>query len=107
MDDDENETWLLEATDPVIEKKVATGYASLTPRERLLYCLWVADYGMRNAGDLTTAADVFSSFLSDGRSAAVALGFPCATGAFSLSCEELERNYFELFNDIVSEIRTA
>ncbi|WP_332770517.1 hypothetical protein [Phenylobacterium sp.] len=48
----DNETWLIDTGHDVIEKKAATGPASLNPRERLIYCLWVADYGMKNAGDL-------------------------------------------------------
>ena len=35
---------------------------ALSPVERLVYCLWVADYGMRNAGDLDTARDLYPDF---------------------------------------------
>ena len=48
------ETWLVGAGDAVITKNA--GGVSLSPVERLVYCLWVADYGMRNAGDLDAAA---------------------------------------------------
>jgi hypothetical protein len=46
----DNETWVIEAGDAVIQKKARSGMGSLAPWERLVYCLWVADYGMRNAG---------------------------------------------------------
>ena len=47
----DNETWVVEAGDTVIQKKASCGIERLSPWERLVYCLWVADYGMRNAGD--------------------------------------------------------
>lgn len=34
------------------------GTDDLHPLVLLFYCLWVADYGMRNAGDLAIAADL-------------------------------------------------
>ena len=102
-----NETWLLDAANGVIEKKAALGYASLAPVERLTYCLWVADYGMRNAGDLVAASDLYSSFIVDARAAAVELGLPRSMAAFSLSAKELEQRYFDLFDDLCQEIRAA
>lgn len=107
MSNDDHETWLLDEGDQVIEQKAASGYSSLTPRARLIYCLWAADYGMRNAGDLTTAADLHPTFMADGQSAAQELGLPYAAAAFSLTSEELERQYFSLFDEIVGEIRHA
>lgn len=102
---DDNETWLLEAGHAVIEKRVAAGGLPHAPRERLIHCLWVADYGMRNAGDLATAADLHPLFREDGLAAARELALPCATAAFGLSIDELERNYFELFDRIIAEIK--
>ena len=58
----DNETWIIEAGDAVIQKRAEQGDDALTPLERLIHCLWVADYGMRNAGDLITAGDVYPSF---------------------------------------------
>ena len=42
----DNETWVIEAGDRVIQKKARHGFDSLTIWERLVYSLWVADYGM-------------------------------------------------------------
>jgi hypothetical protein len=50
---------------------------------------------MRNAGDLTTAANLHPTILVDGQSAARELRLPQATAAFSLTSEELERLYFD------------
>ncbi len=103
----ESENWLLDAGDRVIERKATRGYPALSPLERLIYCFWVADYGMRNAGDLATAADLHPAFLGEGSSAARTLGLPVAAAAFQLSPHEFEQRYFELFDDLVAEIRTA
>lgn len=103
----DHEIWLLEAGDNVIQKKAEHGESSLTLEERLTYCLWVADYGMRNAGDLDTAADVHPSFLKDGKSVAKKLGFPRATAAFSLSAKALEREYFGRFDELIAELRAS
>lgn len=107
MLEDDHETWLLDEGDQIIEQKAAKGYSSLTPRARLIYCLWAADYGMRNAGDLTAAADLHPTFLVDGQSAAQELGLVQAVAAFSLTSAELERRYFDLFDTVVAEIRAA
>ena len=108
MIEDDNETWLLEAGHEVIEQMVAAGApVPHALRERLIYCLWVADYGMRNAGDLITAADLYAGFQKEGLAAARELSLPRATAAFSLSAADLERDYFELFDGIIAEIKGA
>jgi hypothetical protein len=101
----DNETWLLDEGDRAIQRKIAEGYSSLEPLDRLIYCLWAADYGMRNAGDLAAAADLHPTFLRDGQSAAQQLRLPCAIAAFSLSPQELEQQYFDRFDGIVAELR--
>ena len=105
--DDDAETWLLEAGDRVIARRNREGTAALPPIERLIYSLWVADYGMRNAGDLATAADLHPDFLHEGREAASTLGLACSAAAFALSSAALERDYFARFAAIVAEIRAA
>ena len=105
MDDFDNETWLIETGDVVIEKKVATGAGSLSDAELLIYCLWVADYGMRNAGDLETASDLFAPFHTQGREAAERLVLPKALALFSMSRGDLERRYFDFFDEVCEELR--
>ena len=53
----ENDSWIVEVGGDVAEKKARLGFTKLTTWERLVYALWVADYGMRNAGDLDAASD--------------------------------------------------
>src|SRR5262245_19878478 len=103
----DNETWIVDVGGRVIDKKAAQGYSALSPLERLIYCVWVADYSMRNAGDLATAADLYPAFLDDGKSAARELDLPCSVTAFSLRLAEFEQEYFGVFDQIVSEIRAV
>lgn len=103
----ENEIWIIEAGDWIIQKKARSGLDSLTAWERLVYCLWVADYGMRNAGDLETARDVYADFQTDARRAAEELSLRLAREAFSMPVSALEEVYFERFDAICNEIKSA
>ena len=103
----DNETWVIEAGDLVIEKKARVGIDGLTTWERLVYSLWAADYGMRNAGDLDTARDVYADFQPDALRAADALSLPATRGAFGLDPGVLEKRYFDLFEVICDEVRSA
>jgi hypothetical protein len=102
--DFELETWTVEVGGDVIEKKGAHGRAAPTPLEKLIYCVWVADYGMRNAGDLVTASDVYSQFQEEAASLALELGMPCTHAAFALPTADLEERYFDLLSGVVDEI---
>jgi len=102
-----NETWIIEAGDAVIQKKVQEGIGSLTPLERLIYCVWVADYGMRNAGDLDTARDLYADFQTEAARLANDLSLKATRDAFELSTEDLRRQYFERFDAICRELRYA
>ena len=103
----DNETWIIKAGDRVIRKKARVGLHGLTSWERLVYSLWVADYGMRNAGDLDTARDVFSDFQSVALHAAGELSLPAARDALALASPVLQERYFDLFEAICNEIRSA
>jgi hypothetical protein len=103
----ENDSWLIEAGANVIERMAGEGQASLTAIERLIYCLWVADYGMRNAGDLQTASDLYPKYREEAQRVAEELHLEKAVAAFSLPEDKLEERYFELFDDLCAEIRTA
>jgi hypothetical protein len=102
----ELETWIVEVGGDVVEKEAAHGRAALTPIEKLIYCLWVADYGMRNAGDLVTASDVYSQFQEEAASLALELGMPRTHAAFALPTTDLEERYFDLLSGVVDEIDT-
>lgn len=100
-----NETWLVEAGDAIIQKKAHSGFENLLPWEALVYCVWVADYGMRNAGDLETAADVYDEFQLHARRLAEQLALRVTQETFSLSMADLENQYFERFEPMCEEIR--
>lgn len=100
-----NESWIIDAGDVVIRKKAHSGIGSLTTVERLIYCVWVADYGMRNAGDLETAHDVFSDFQPEAARLARDLGLQQTHSAFALPMADLQREYFDRFEKICDEIR--
>ena len=102
------ETWLLEdAGHPIIEKMTERGIDALSPVERLTYCMWVADYGMRNAGDLETAADLYPQFKLEAAEIAASLQLSKTTEAFHLTDAELERAYFDRFDELCTEISEA
>ena len=102
-----NETWIIDAGDAVIEKKAAEGFESLSPLEHLIYCLWVADYGMRNAGDLTTAADVYPRFQNETVRIASKFNLPFTLESFSLPAPLLQQQYFDRFDRICHEVQNA
>ncbi len=104
-DDLDDETWLIDAGHLLIEKKRAMGSEALTPRERFIQCFWVADYSMRNAGDLATARDLDPRFREDALAAAMLLDLPIAVSTFALSDGELERRYFDIFGPLCAELR--
>jgi hypothetical protein len=90
-----NEHWIVDAGAAVIEKKSATGAASLSLIERLVHCLWVADYGMRNAGDLTGGRQIHSQFQEDAARLSETLGLEFTHASFSLTPSVLQAEYFE------------
>jgi hypothetical protein len=103
----DNDDWLLDVADLAIRAKIANGVNSLGPLHRLIYCLWCADYGMRNAGDLSAAAGLYEHFHADARRAAGELNLPRTLHAFSLTIPELESQYFDLFGGICDELRSV
>src|SRR5437899_2555863 len=103
----ENETWVIEAGDTVIQKKAHSGADSLSPWESLVYCLWVADYMMRNAGDFANAVDMCADFQTDASRLAEQVSLAFTRETFSLSQSVLQREYFDRFEAVCDEIRRA
>ena len=101
-----NKTWIVEAGTAVIRKEASDGAGALTPLEKLIYCLWVADYGTCNAGDLDLARDWYADFQRDAAQIAQDLSLPMTREAFALPPTELQRKYFELFDGICDEIKS-
>ena len=103
----DNETWIIDAGNIIIQKEADHGRQALWPLERLIYCFWVADYGMRNAGDLATACDLYESFQAEGSQLSKALNLLVTQSAFALSLADLEQQYFQRFDAICDELRSA
>jgi hypothetical protein len=103
----ENQTWLIDTGDVVLKKESAGGVLSLTRWERLVYRVWVADYGMCNAGDLDTAADVHPRFQEEAAELAKELSLAFTYETFSLSKEDLQLQYFERFDRLCDELKKS
>ena len=103
----DNETWVVNRGDEIIEKKAGVGLAGLNDWEHLVYCLWVADYMMRNAGDLANAPDLYPSFQREARKCAKKLGLTASEKIFALPSKQFEREYFDRFEEVCEEIRNA
>lgn len=103
----DNEGWVVERGGSIVEKQVQRGPASLNTWERLVYCLWVADYMMRNAGDFANAEVMYPDFQTDAKQLARQLSLPATCATFSLSRRKLQRKYFERFEAMCNEIRNA
>ncbi len=103
----DNETWLIEAGDEVIEKKSMSGMEGLSAGERLIYCLWVADYSMRNGGDLMAGADLYPPFYAEAAQLSDALGLWFTADTFALPKDEFQRHYFDRFERICDEVRSS
>lgn len=103
----DNESWIISAGDAVIQRCASHEAAALKPLDRLIYCLWVADYGMRNAGDLATADDVYPGFQEEAARLAQELALPVTQSVFRLHRSDLERRYFQLFDNVCNEIRAV
>ena len=106
-DHTENQSWVVNRGGQVIEKKAQKGLTGLNEWERLVYCLWVTDYMMRNAGDLANAVDMYPNFRQDAQKFAKDLSLPLTCEAFSLSKRKLQSEYFNRFEAICDEIRNA
>jgi len=102
-----NEIWILERGDEVIQRRATPGSGSLNPLDRLIYCLWVADYGMRNAGDLDAAEELCPGFQVTALEAARELSLSHCHEAFSLPRGDFEARYFEFFDALCEEIKSA
>jgi hypothetical protein len=101
----DNETWLVEAGDPVIARRV--GGVCLSPIERLVYCVWVAECGMRNAGDVDTTRDLYPDFQREAIELDRELGMGFTGESFLLPSQAFQAQYFKRFDRIRGEITDA
>jgi hypothetical protein len=103
----DNEDWIVERGGEIVEKKSRSGLSALDDWEHLVYCVWVADYMMRNAGDFANAEAMYPSFQAEARNRARKLGLKATEETFALAPAQLQREYFDRFEGICSEIKTA
>jgi hypothetical protein len=103
----DNETWIIYAGDAVIKMKAVLGVSALSLIERLVYCVWVADYGMRNAGDLETAHDLYPNFQREAAYLAGEVGLGFTRESFLSPTTVIQDEYFERFDRICDEIKNA
>jgi hypothetical protein len=64
----DNATRVVEAGSAVIDKQARDGSHSRPACERLVYCLWLADYSMRNAGVARNLVVALCAGATDARS---------------------------------------
>ena len=102
-----NESWLVDAGDEVIRLRSEEGAVTLSARDRLIYCLWVADYGMRNAGDLSQAHILHPRWQQEAVATARELSLRFTHWSFALPRWALQGLYFRLFEHICNEVRNA
>lgn len=100
----DNETWIIEKGDSVINKR--SSGVLLSQLEKLIYCLWVADYCMRNAGDLENMDEMYPNLFKEAISLAKSLSINVAIELFSKSNVDFEKVYFEMFNSVCEELRS-
>lgn len=103
----QNESWLVEAGGDVVEKKAKVGVHGLSASERLLYCFWVIDYCMRNAGDLVQVDLLHQNCIGDAAQLSKNLSLISAEQAFSLPISELEAQYEARFEAVCNEVKRA
>src|SRR3954471_12220943 len=103
----ENQTWVVERGGDVVEKKAQVGLVGLSDWKRLVYCLWVTDYMMRNAGDFANAEVMYPDFQTDAARFAKALGLATTFQTFSLSRRKLQREFLDRFESVCEEIKRA
>ncbi|MFO0970333.1 MAG: hypothetical protein U0793_32695 [Gemmataceae bacterium] len=103
----DNETWVIDTGDWVIRKKARDGKESLSPWERLIYCLWVADYAMRNGGSLDGAREFFGDVFTEGKDLAEQLAYPRTLNLFSKPLLGFEKAYLDAFDSVCAEIRAG
>ncbi len=100
----DNETWLIEFGDDVIEKKAEIGVKALTDYEKTVYCLWVIDYSIRNSGTLDSLEDIYPDAISEFESVASKNNW-LSTFSIQEICNNQEA-YYNNFEELCNELRS-
>jgi len=104
----DNESWLIEIGDVVIEKKADSSYSNLSEIEKAIYCLWVIDYSVRNSGTLEAVDDLHPNALDELHEYANTHNWNSISTLLSKSENETAfcNEYYELFDSACNEIRS-
>jgi|GEM_PF-1319400 len=103
----DNQSWLHESGYNLSQKKDEDGFANLNPWDRLIYCLWIADFGIRKEGSLSAAMNMYEDFQTEGKRAAQELSLRHCHKSFSLAPEEFGECFLENINTLCDEVRKA
>ncbi|MPW29603.1 hypothetical protein F9L16_11430 [Agarivorans sp. B2Z047] len=101
----DNETWLIELGDDVIEKKAEIGIEALTDYEKSVYCLWVIDYSIRNSGTLDALDDIYPEAISEFDSLTGKNNWLSKSSIKDISSSE--EAYYNNFEELCNEFRSV
>lgn len=103
----ENETWLLDVGDRTVERMASTGYSQLSLIEQAIYCLWIVDYAVRNAGDLRPVSDMHPTAIDELEEFASLNKFEslCSVLKSRKNEEEFCESYYVHFEGVCNEFR--
>ncbi|MCB1586064.1 MAG: hypothetical protein KDI59_11290 [Xanthomonadales bacterium] len=105
----DNEAWLIEIGDEIIEKKANSSYEDLNNIEQSIYCFWVIDYAVRNSGTLEPMKELHPSAIEVLLNNAQFNNWSKTINLLNLSNNEKEfcSKYYEQFEMSCNELRSA
>ena len=105
----DNESWLIEIGEEIIEKKAAVGICALTNIEHAIYCLWVIDYAVRNSGSLEPVKELYPTAIKDlsNLSQTNSWLLNSKTAAESENPAQFCSSYYESFENRCGELRSV
>jgi hypothetical protein len=106
---DDMETWLIDAGDEVIQKRVTMGVEVLSPVERAIYALWVVDYAVRNSGTLIPMSEMYPTALVELRAFATLGDLPALKLLAGSAADNTAfcDGYYRHFDAAIQELRLA
>jgi hypothetical protein len=101
------ESWLVEVSGDIIEKKSSQGIDSLTPTELAIYNLWLIDYAVRNSGSFGPLEDMDSDAIAALRAFSSANNMPVLSSWLSQANDEQAfcESYYHHFPSACLELK--
>ncbi len=105
---DDDETWLLNVADAILEKSAEPNSAPMTPTDQAIYCFWVIDYAVRNSGTLEPMRELYPKAVKELRTFARAHALSKLTAWLKTSTDEdaFCEAYHDAFPSVCAELRT-